>query len=105
MPILLSLPLQIPELLSVSGFAEILRLVVAGFAFVLLVISLIGYRRTKSRKLLFLSGAFVVVLVRILLVENSALLFPFLSLDSVGLIRTVLDFAMLLLFFLAVVKS
>ncbi|MDG7015799.1 MAG: hypothetical protein JRM82_00305 [Nitrososphaerota archaeon] len=105
MSILLSLPLQITGPFGLGGFAETLELIVAGFAFVLLLISLTAYSRTKSRKLLLVSGAFVVVLVRVLLVENSALLFPFLSLDVVGLVRSVLDLTMLLLFFLAVIKS
>ena len=101
----LSIPLQIPAFSGVVGFAETLKLVVAGFAAVLLFISLTGYRRTKSKRLLLVSGAFTVVLARVLIVENSTLLFPFLSLDVVDLVRSTMDLAMLLLFFLAVVKS
>lgn len=100
----LSLPLQILGLLGANGFLEAVRLIVAGFALVLLVISLTAFRRTKARRLLFVSGAFTVVIVRVLVVENSSLLFPSLPLDAVDLLRGISDVAMLLLFFLAIVR-
>ncbi|MDG6983283.1 MAG: hypothetical protein JRN28_01845 [Nitrososphaerota archaeon] len=99
------MPLQILEMVGSTGLLEGVRLVVAGFAFVLLVISLTAYRRNKSTRLLFVSGAFSVFLVRVLVVENLTLLLPSLSLDVVDLLRGALDLATLLLFFFAVVRD
>ena len=99
------LPFQILGVTGADILLEALRAVVAGVALVLLIISLIAYRRAKARRLLFVSGAFAAVIIRVLVVENSSLLFPFLSLDAVDLLRGVLDLVMLLLFFLAVVKN
>ena len=105
MPAFLSLFLQALGMFGSDSLLDGVRLVVAGFALVLLVISLTAYRRNKSTRLLFISGAFGVFLVRVLIVENSLLLFPFLSLDIVDLLRGGLDLVTLLLFFLAVVRS
>ncbi|MDG7007234.1 MAG: hypothetical protein JRN06_03185 [Nitrososphaerota archaeon] len=102
---LLYLPLQILAVLDSVSLLEGVRLVVAGFALVLLVISLTAYRRNSSTRLLFVSGAFSVVLVRVLLVENLPLMFPSLSLDITDLLRGALDLVTLLLFFLAVVRN
>lgn len=84
---------------------EGVKLVVSGFAFVLLVISLTAYRRNRSTRLLLVSGAFSAVLVRVLIVENLALLVPSLSLDVIDLLRGAFDLVTLLLFFLAVVRN
>ena len=105
MPLLPYLPLQVLETLSSVSLLEGVRLVVAGFAFILLAISLTAYRRNGSTRLLFVSGAFCVVLVRVLLVENLPLMFPSLSLDITDLLRGALDLVTLLLFFLAVVRN
>ncbi|MDG7010955.1 MAG: hypothetical protein JRN57_02425 [Nitrososphaerota archaeon] len=105
MPALLPLVLQTLGLLGSISLLVGVRLVVAGFALILLVISLTAYGRNKSTRLLFVSGAFVVFLARVLVVENLSLLFPSLSLDVVDLLRGGLDFVTLLFFFLAVVRS
>ncbi|MDG6902217.1 MAG: hypothetical protein JRM80_09690 [Nitrososphaerota archaeon] len=101
----LSLILQALGILGTDGLLDGVKLVVAGFALLLLAISLTAYRRNKSTRLMFVSGAFSVFLARVLVVENLSLLFPSISLDIVDLLRGSLDLLTLLLFFLAVVRS
>lgn len=105
MPAPFSLLLQALGMLGSDSLLDGVRLVVAGFALILLVISLTAYRRNKSTRLLFVSGAFSVFLARVLIVENLSLLFPSFSLDVVDLLRGALDLVTLLLFFLAVVRD
>jgi hypothetical protein len=94
-------------LLDIGGQVELyesLNVVVAIFAIILLAISLTAYRRTNLRRLLLVSIAFslfaVQALIRVL--DEFALVFES---GTEQIIIIVLDLAILLFFFLALVVS
>ena len=83
---------------------EFLRFAVALFALVLLIVSFIAYRRTGSRRLLFVSIAFGLFLVKVSVVEHLDYIAGWPS-AAIDLLRIAIDLAVLLLFFLAVVRE
>ncbi|MDA4125315.1 MAG: hypothetical protein OK438_07730 [Thaumarchaeota archaeon] len=83
---------------------ESLNLVVALFAITLLAISLMAYRRTNLRRLLFVSVAFGFFAVQALIRELDELALVFGS-GTEQVIIIILDLAILLFFFLALVVS
>ncbi len=86
--------LDIPELLKLgSGL----------FALMLLAISLLAYHRSRQRRLLFVSGAFGLYFIKII-TEHLDLFFPNLETSLLDLLLAFIDFIILLLFFLAIIK-
>jgi hypothetical protein len=83
---------------------ESLNVVVALVAIILLVISLLAYRRTNLRRLLFVSVAFGLFAVQALTRELDELVSA-LGSGTEQIIIIILDLAILLLFFLALVVS
>lgn len=82
--------------------ALFLNLAVGAFAFLLLALSLNAYRKTRLRRLLFVSAAFGLFSVQVVLRHLEIyVLTPGFDADLV--IATGLDFVILLLFFLAIV--
>jgi hypothetical protein len=83
---------------------ESLNIVVALFAFILLAVSLIAYRKTHLRRLLLVSVAFGLFAVQAFIRELDELALVFGS-GTEQVIIIVLDLAILLFFFLALVVS
>jgi len=83
--------------------AELLKLGSGLFALVLLSISLLAYYRSRQRRLLFVSGAFGLYFIKII-TENLDLFIPNLENSVWDLLLAFINFIILLLFFLAIVK-
>ena len=81
---------------------ELLNLAVAVFALILLVLSLIAYQKTGMRRMLLVSIAFALFAVKVL-IQNADLLMFALGFRADQIISSGLDFAILFLFFLAIV--
>jgi hypothetical protein len=84
--------------------AELLKLGSGIFALILLVISLIAYYRSRQRRLLFVSGAFGLYFVEII-TEHLDIFFPNLETSFLDLLLALINFIILLLFFLAITKK
>jgi hypothetical protein len=88
-----------------SDLAELFSLGTGVFALILLSISLISYRKVRLTRFLFVSAAFAVFAIKIL-VEHADLLFPGLDTGStVSTFLVFLDFVILLLIFLSLVRK
>ena len=97
------LPLQVG---SEQGFEaeELLNVAIAVFALVLLGLSLSAYRKTRLGRLLVVSAAFGLFAVAVLVNQLDFFVLS-LSESAERVISALLDFFILLLFFLAVVKK
>jgi hypothetical protein len=84
--------------------AELLKLGSGLFALILLFISLLAYYRNRQRRLLFVSGAFGLYFVKVI-TEHIDLFLPNLETSFMDLLLAFIDFLILLLFFLAIIKS
>ncbi len=84
--------------------AELLKLGSGLFAFVLLSVSLLAYYRSRQRRLLFVSGAFGLYFFKVI-VEHLDLLIPNMDTSVLDFLLAFIDFIILLLFFLAIVKK
>jgi hypothetical protein len=88
-----------------TDLAEFFSLGTGGFALILLAISLIAYSRARVNRFLFVSVAFALFAVKSL-IQQIDLIFPNLDVGTtVSTILVFLDFLILLLIFLAVVKK
>ena len=96
---LLSLQQNISRLINPQ---EILSLAVGLFAVALVVISLFSYRRTKIRSLLLVSVAFALFALKTFIHHLNILIFNW-GPSVENTVFTALDFAILLLFFFAIV--
>jgi len=83
---------------------EVLDVAIAAFALLLLALSISAYRKTRLRRLLFVSVAFGLFAVEVLVRQLDAFVFA-VGLQTDEIITTVLEFFILLLFFLALVVS
>ena len=81
---------------------EILDIAIAAFAVVLLALSISAYRRTRIRRLLMVSGAFGLFAVEVVIRQLDSFVFA-VGFRTDQVIVGVMEFAILLLFFLAVV--
>jgi hypothetical protein len=81
---------------------EFLNLLVGVFALILLALSLTAYRRTSLRRLLFVSAAFGLFAVEVV-VRHLDMFVLSVGPETDVILQTVLDFAILLLFFFALV--
>jgi hypothetical protein len=84
--------------------AELLKLGSGLFALILLFISLLAYYRNRQRRLLFVSGAFGLYFVKVI-TKHLDLFLPNLETSFMDLLLAFIDFLILLLFFLAIIKS
>jgi hypothetical protein len=84
--------------------AELLKLGSGLFALILLFISLLAYYRSRQRRLLFVSGAFGLYFVEII-TEHLDLFLPNLETSFLDLLLAFINFVILLLFFLAIIKK
>lgn len=84
--------------------AELLKLGSGLFALILLFISLLAYYRSRQRRLLFVSGAFGLYFVKII-TEHLDLFLPNLETSFLDLLLAFINFIILLLFFLAIIKK
>jgi hypothetical protein len=87
---------------SLLNTQELLSLAVGLFAIVLVAISLLSYRRTKIQSLLFVSIAFALFAFKTFIHHLNILIFNW-GPSAENTIFTAMDFAILLLFFFAVV--
>jgi hypothetical protein len=88
-----------------NDLTELFSLGTGVFALILLSISLISYRKVRLTRFLFVSAAFAVFAIKTL-VEHADLLFPGLDTTSTaGTLLVFLDFLILLLIFLSLVKK
>lgn len=94
-----------PVLIDVeAGFEtqEILNFAIAAFALILLAVSLSAYRKTRLRRLLIVSGAFGLFAVEVAIRQLDDFVFT-LGFQADQIVVAVMEFAILLLFFLAIV--
>jgi hypothetical protein len=83
---------------------ELLNVAIAVFALVLLALSVSAYRKTRLRRLLFVSVAFGLFAVEVLVRQLDAFVFA-IGLQTDEILTTILEFVILLLFFFALVVS
>lgn len=81
---------------------ELLDVAIGIFALVLLALSISAYRKTRLRRLLIVSLAFLLFAVDVVIKQLDVLVFT-LGFQTVQVISTAIEFVILLLFFLAVV--
>ncbi|MGB9806875.1 MAG: hypothetical protein ACP5M7_04845 [Thermoproteota archaeon] len=81
---------------------ELLKLGSGLFAFILLLISILAYHRNRQIRLLFVSGAFGLYFFKVI-VEHIDLFIPNIETSLLDLLLALIDFIVLLLFFLAIV--
>ena len=87
-----------------EGFAtqETLDIAIAIFALVLLALSLSAYRKTRLRRLLLVSAAFGLFAVEVLIGQLDDFVFD-VGFQTEQIVVAVMEFVILLLFFLAIV--
>jgi hypothetical protein len=83
---------------------ELLNFAIGAFAVVLMVLSLSAYRRTHLNRMLLVSAAFGLFAVEVVVDQLDFFVLP-LSENAEGAITALLSFAILLLFFFAVVRG
>jgi len=81
---------------------ELLNVVIAAFALVLIALSITTYRKTHLSRLLIVSAAFGLFAVEVVIRQLDAFVFA-VGFQTEQVIITVMEFVILLLFFLAVV--
>lgn len=82
--------------------AELLKLGSGLFALFLLLISILAYYRSRQRRLIFVSCAFGLYFLKVI-VEHIDLFIPNIETSFLDLLLALIDFIILLLFFLAIV--
>ena len=83
---------------------EILDLAIAAFALVLLGLSLSAYRKTRLNRLLIVSAAFGLFAVEVVVRQLDFFVFA-VGVETDEVITTLMEFVILLLFFLAVARK
>jgi hypothetical protein len=84
------------------GTQEALDVAIAVFALILLALSLSAYRKTRMRRLLLVSGAFALFAVEVLVRQLDDFVFN-VGFQTAQIVVAVMEFIILLLFFLAIV--
>lgn len=98
-------PLILAQLLDVdTGFEtqELLEVAIAAFAVVLLLVTLSAYRKTRLRRLILVSAAFGLFAVEVGILQLDDFVFA-VGYETDQVVVAVMEFAILLLFFMAVV--
>jgi len=93
----------IADLLDKGDLAEFFDLGTGIFAAILFALSLIAYKRIKSRRILYVAIAFAIFAIRVI-VSNLDLFMPEIESSSLELLLAVMGFAALGLFFFAIVR-
>jgi len=83
---------------------EVLDVAIAAFAIVLLALSLSAYRRTHLNRLLIVSAAFGLFAVEVLVRQLDVFVFA-VGVETDEIITTLMEFVILVLFFLAVTRK
>jgi|YelNatPaOPRAMG01_1025707.scaffolds.fasta_scaffold24930_4 hypothetical protein len=81
---------------------ELLKLGSGLFALILLLISTSAYYRSRQKRLLFVLGAFGLYFFKVI-VEHIDIIIPNIETSFLDLLLALIDFVILLLFFLAIV--
>ena len=87
-----------------SGIETGIELGIVVFALVLFALSITAYRNTKIKKILFAAAAFVLFAIQ-LFVDSIEDYLTFLDEEITGIIVKLMTFAILVLFFVAIVKK
>jgi len=93
----------VTDLLDKGDLAEFFDLGTGIFAAILFALSLIAYKKIKSRRILYVAIAFAIFAIRVI-VSNLDLFMPEIESSSLELLLAVMGFAALGLFFLAIVR-
>ena len=91
------------DLFDKGNMAELFDFGSGIFAAILFALSLIAYRNLKTKRLLFVSGAFAIFAIRTI-VSRLDLFMPEIESSLLEFILAIMAFAALTLFFLAIVK-
>jgi len=94
---------HVTDLLDKGDLAELFDLGTGIFAAILFALSLIAYRRIKSKRILYVAIAFAIFAIRVI-VSKLDLFIPEIESSSLDLILAIMGFAALGLFFFAIVK-
>jgi len=86
------------------GIESGIELGIVAFALVLFALSITAYRNTKIKKILFASAAFALFAIQ-LFVDSIEDYLAFFDEDITGIIVKLMTFAILVLFFVAIVKK
>ncbi len=86
------------------GIENGIELAIVAFAVVLFALSITAYRNTKIKKILFAAAAFALFAVHVL-IDSIEDYLVFLDGESVGILVKLMLFAILVLFFVAIVKK
>ena len=86
------------------GIENGIELGIVAFALVLFALSITAYRNTKIKKILFASAAFALFAIQ-LFVDSIEDYLAFFDEDITGIIVKLMTFAILVLFFVAIVKK
>ena len=86
------------------GIESGIELGIVAFAIVLFALSITAYRNTKIKKILFAAGAFALFAVHIF-IDSIEDYLTFLDEEIIGIILKLMLFAILVLFFVAIVKK
>jgi hypothetical protein len=87
-----------------SGIETGIELGIVVFALVLFALSITAYRNTKIKKILFAASAFALFAIQ-LFVDSIEDYLGFLDEEITGIILKLMTFAILVLFFIAIVKK
>jgi hypothetical protein len=87
-----------------SGIETGIELGIVAFALVLFALSITAYRNTRIKKILFAAAAFALFAIQ-LFVDSIEDYLVFLDEDITGIIVKLMTFAILVLFFVAIVKK
>jgi hypothetical protein len=94
---------SVTDLLDKGDLAEFFDLGTGIFATILFALSLIAYKRIKSRRILYVAIAFAIFAIRVI-VSNLDLFIPEIESSGLELLLAVMGFAALGLFFFAIVR-
>lgn len=86
------------------GIESGIELAIVAFSIVLFALSITAYRNTKIKKILFAAAAFALFAVHIF-VDSIEDYLTFLDEQAIGIIVKLMLFAILVLFFVAIVKK
>ena len=86
------------------GIESGIELGIVAFALVLFALSITAYRNTRIKKILFAAAAFALFAVQ-LFVDSIEDYIEFLDEDVTGIVVKLMTFAILVLFFIAIVKK
>ena len=87
------------------GIESGIELGIVAFALVLFALSITAYRNTRIKKILFAAAAFALFAIQLFVDSIEDYLLEFLDESITGIILKLMTFAILVLFFVAIVKK